>query len=254
MEKTDSTITDDMLGPSVPASSEEEQDEEISQRRGRGRSVRRAGDGHGTAAGDVTWLGEEVVAAHTRSHDHDHDHDENGSIGLVSEPSLSLHSLSSRLFQSTSSFVPSEFPLLDQMFGKPCSLFGADSSFRIPLTQDGEATPKAGSRVLPVVAEEDEEEEDDQEENEASSEDDDDDDDAEDDDESSSEDEDEEDIDPEVLLARALRSAQAQSKPVVADVESRESEDKGQTDGEEEDVWVLDPEAKAREEKRKRER
>ena len=118
--------------------------------------------------------------------------------------------------------------------------------------QDGEATPKAGSRALPVVAEEDEEEEDDEEENEVSSEDDDEDD--EDDDESSSEDEDEEDVDPEVLLARALRSAQAQSKPVVADAESMESGDKGQMDGEEEDVWVLDPEAKAREEKRKRER
>ena len=189
--------------------------------RGRGREVRQVGDAaHLTAA----ELGEEVVAAHTRSHDHDHDYDHDEQEGQDDQED-----------------------------------------------EQEEATPRAGSRSLPVVVEEAEEEEeekgeadegsssgqDDDEEEENSSSDDDSDDESDDEsEEEEEEDEDEEELDPELLLARALQSAQAKKSAVPASgIETTSvAEEKGQLDGEEEDVWVLDPEAKEREEKRKRER
>lgn len=184
--------------------------------RGRGREVRQVGNAaHLTVAG----LGEEVVAAHTRSHDHDHDYD---------------HDHDEQEDQD------------DQE------------------DEQEEATPRAGSRSLPVVVEEVEEEaeeaeeeadegsssgeDDDEEEGNSSSDDDSDD--------EEDEDEDEEELDPELLLARALQSAQAKKSavPAFGSETTPVVEEKGQLDGEEEDVWVLDPEAKEREEKRKRER
>jgi hypothetical protein len=235
MGKSDSMITDDMLGPepevgqAIEFSSDDEDEnegegdeEEASQEsarsrgRGRGREVRQVGN---AAHLTVAELGEEVVAAHTRSHDHDHDEQE------VQD---------------------------DQ----------EDQDGR----EEEEATPRAGSRSLPVVveeAEEEEEEEDEEEdensssdekdEEEDSSSDEDSDDESE---EEEDEDDDEEELDPELLLARALQSAQAKKSAVTASGSETTPvvEEKGQLDGEEEDVWVLDPEAKEREEKRKRER
>ena len=234
MGKSDSMITDDMLGPepevgqAIEFSSddedeneeegdEEEASQESARSRGRcrGREVRQVGNAaHLTAA----ELGEEVVAAHTRSHDHDHDEQE------VQD---------------------------DQE------------------DEQEEATPRAGSRSLPVVveeAEEDEDDDDDEEEeeegdsaiNEQDEEEDQEEEESSGDDDSDDEDEDddEEELDPELLLARALQSAQAKKSAVPASGSETipVMEEKGQLDGEEEDVWVLDPEAKEREEKRKRER
>lgn len=191
---------------------EASQESARSRGRGRGREVRQVGNAahqNLSAAG----LGNEVVAAHTRSHDHDHDEQE------VQE----------------------------------------DQNGR----EEEEATPRAGSRSLPVVVEEaEEEEEEEEEEDEGSSSDEEDDEEEgnsssdDDSDDEEDEDEDEEELDPELLLARALQSAQAKKSavPAFGSETTPVVEEKGQLDGEEEDVWVLDPEAKEREEKRKRER
>lgn len=189
---------------------EASQESARSEGRGRGREVRQVGN---AAHLTVAELGEEVVAAHTRSHDHDHDEQE------VQD---------------------------DQE------------------NEQEEATPRAGSRSLPVVVEEveEEEEEEEEEEDEGSSSDEEDDEEEgnsssdDDSDDEEDEDEDEEELDPELLLARALQSAQAKKSAVPASGSETIPvvEEKGQLDGEEEDVWVLDPEAKEREEKRKRER
>ena len=191
--------------------------------------------------------GEDGMAAHTRSHDslhgHPHGHHEHQeNVGAAEEDTGEVHEEEEEV--------------------------GGDVDEDLEEVQDGEATPRA----LEVVLEEDELEDEDEEENDddeaveiVDSEDNDSaeekessesEDESDSDDNDDSEDSEDSEDDPELFLTRALQSAQ-QSKSTPAGTRAGEADKKvidKTTNEEDDDVWILDPEAKAREEKRRRER